>query len=424
MSRKFLYILLFIFITNCGLTKKDKVINDGSIDIFKEDDPIKEEFNSNLKIKKIDNFKLNPFINNNTNNHGNINYDTNFKKLKKFKFSKIKKFNSNQPELFFTNKYEIIFFNGKGTVIKLDRELNKIWEINNYNKKEKKLNPILYFAQVGNKLIVNDNISKMYAIDLQSGNIIWSKYSSSSFNSDIKVFKDLFIAVDFDNIIRGISSSNGKEIWKFQTENSFIKSEKKLSIILKDEIVFFLNNLGDITALDVNNGSLVWQTPTQSNLVYQEAFSLENSDLVFENNSLYFSNNKNQFFSIDARSGIVKWAQSINSSLRPTIIGNLIFTVSNEGYLFVVDDKTGNIIRITDISKNLKKNRDKFKPTGLLHGKYKIFVSFNNGQLYKIDSLTGVVEKVKKIHRSKISRPFILKNSMYLVKDNGLIKIN
>ena len=228
MSRKFLYILLFIFITNCGLTKKDKVINDGSIDIFKEDDPIKEEFNSNLKIKKIDNFKLNPFINNNTNNHGNINYDTNFKKLKKFKFSKIKKFNSNQPELFFTNKYEIIFFNGKGTVIKLDRELNKIWEINNYNKKEKKLNPILYFAQVGNKLIVNDNISKMYAIDLQSGNIIWSKYSSSSFNSDIKVFKDLFIAVDFDNIIRGISSSNGKEIWKFQTENSFIKSEKKL----------------------------------------------------------------------------------------------------------------------------------------------------------------------------------------------------
>ena len=29
----------------------------------------------------------------------------------------------------------------------------------------------------------------------------------------------------------------------FKTENSFIKSQKKLSIILKDEIVFFINNL-------------------------------------------------------------------------------------------------------------------------------------------------------------------------------------
>ena len=66
---------------------------------------------------------------------------------------------------------------------------------------------------------------------------------------------------------------------------------------------------------------------------------LENSDLVFENNTIYFSNNKNEFFSIDARTGIIKWGQSINSSLRPTIIDNLIFTISNEGYLFVIDDK-------------------------------------------------------------------------------------
>ena len=59
----------------------------------------------------------------------------------------------------------------------------------------------------------------------------------------------------------------------------------------------------------LNNGSLVWQTPTQSNLIYQDAFSLENSDLVFENNTIYFSNNKNEFFSIDAKTGIIKWKQ-------------------------------------------------------------------------------------------------------------------
>ena len=208
---------------------------------------------------------------------------------------------------------------------------------------------------------------------------------------------------------------------EFQNRKFIYQISKKLSIILKDEIVF-INNVGDVTALDVNNGSLVWQTPTQSSLIYQDAFSLENSDLVFENNTIYFSNNKNEFFSIDARTGIIKWTQSINSSLRPTIIESLIFTISNEGYLFVLDDQTGNIIRITDILKDFK-HREVIKPTGFIHGKYKLFVSLSNGQLLTINSLTGKREKITKIHRSKISRPFIFQNSMYLIKDNSISKI-
>ena len=422
MNKKFLYILIFIFITSCSLSKEDNEINDGSINIFEKIEPIKNELNPDLKIKSLIKFKNKPFQNNKTNSSGNINFDTNFTKITNYKFSKIKKFKFYQPELFFTNSDEIIFFNGKGTIFKLNQNLKEIWKINNYNKKEKKLNPILYFAQIDNNLIVNDNLSKLYSVDLNTGKILWSKYSNSSFNSDIKVFKDNFYTIDFDNVIRAISSKNGNEIWNFQTENSFIKSEKKLSIVIKDEIIFFINNLGDVTALDVYNGSLVWQTPTQTNTIYENAFSLENSDLVFENNTIYFSNNKNEFYSIDARTGAIKWAQSINSSLRPTIIENLIFTVSNEGYLFIIDDPTGNIIRITDVLKNFK-DKLEIKPVGFIYAKNKVYVSLSNGSLVTINSLTGIQENIKKINNSKISRPYILNNSMYLIKDNALAKI-
>ena len=423
MNKNILYIIILIFLTNCSLSNKEVNENNKSIDIFKKIDPIQRELNSDLKTKKFETFKSKPFLNNLTNSNGNINFETNFEKKKTYKFSKIEKFKSNQPEIFFTNKNDIIFFNGKGTIFKLNENLKEQWKINNYNRKEKKNNPILYFAQIENKLIVNDNLSKMYAIDLVTGKILWSKYSSSSFNSDIKVYNKSFLTLDFDNIIRAISSNDGKEIWRFSTENSFIKSQKKLSIILKDEIVFFVNNLGDITALDVNNGSLIWQTPTQNNLIYQDTFTLENSDIVFENDTIYFSNNKNEFFALEARTGIIKWVQSINSSLRPTIIEGLIFTVSNEGYLFLIDDQTGNILRITDIFKGFK-NRKALKPTGFIHGKYKLFVSLNNGRLLTVDSSTGKQEEITKIHASKISRPFIFKNSMYLIKDNALLKIN
>ena len=86
---------------------------------------------------------------------------------------------------------------------------------------------------------------------MNNGDIIWSKYSLSSFNSDIKIINDNFITIDFDNVIRCFSIKDGKEIWNFKSENSFIKSQKKLSLILKNNIVYFINNLGDVTASEL-----------------------------------------------------------------------------------------------------------------------------------------------------------------------------
>ena len=424
-NKFFLYFFLLILLSNCGFVKKDVVEqNNEGKDIFEKIEPIQKELNPKLNIQLSKLTKEKPFLNNNSNNSGNINFETNFQKTSSYKFKVIKKYEHNQPELIFTDDKNIIFFDGKGSVFKINEDLKEVWKVNNYNKKEKKLNPILYFAQNGQNLIVNDNLSKLYSIKLSNGDVVWSKYNRSSFNSDIKIFKDRFFTIDFDNVIRCFSIKDGKEIWNFKSENSFIKSQKKLSLLLKDDIVFFINNLGDITALDSKNGSLVWQTPTQSNVIYQNAFTLENSDLVFANNSIYFSNNKNEFFSIDIKSGIIKWKQTVNSILRPTVIENLIFSISTEGFLFVIEDQTGNILRINNTLANIKNKNNEVKPIGFVVARNKIYLSLNNGRLLKIDIKTGLQENIYKLHGSKISRPYVLNGNMYLIKDNAIIKTN
>ena len=183
--------------------------------------------------------------------------------------------------------------------------------------------------------------------------------------------------------------------------------------------------MGDISAVDINNGELQWQLPTQSNLVYESSFSLETSDLIADQNNLYFSNNKNEFYSIDINSGSFDWKNSVNSNLRPVLIDNFLITVSIEGFLVVIDKITGNIIKVTDVFNNFNpKKRDQIFPTGFVVGLKNIYLSTNIGRLLVINIKSGKTISTLKIDKDKISRPFVSNQNLYLAKDNAIIKLN
>ena len=204
-----------------------------------------------------------------------------------------------------------------------------------------------------------------------------------------------------------------------------INLHKKLSIIISNKVVYFNNSIGDITAVNINTGDLIWQTSTQPNTIYQDAYSYKASDLVISKNSIIFSNNKNEFFLLDKGTGMIQWKQSINSYVRPTIIDILIFTVSLEGYLVIIDKKSGSIVRATDIFDLFKKKkRKKILPVGFIVAKNYIYLSTSNGRLLLIDFISGKTKVAFKIDNGKISSPIILDKSFYLAKDSSIIRLN
>ena len=435
MNKLFYLLVIFLFLSSCSLdtksglwTKTEKLDSEKKnleVKIFEENEIYERELNIDLKIKLRNDFKKNSFINNLSNNNGVVNFDGSIDKIKKFKFSKIDQFDNYQPELLITKNNNLIFFDDKGTVLNFSSDNELIWKNNYYSKREKKLKPILYFAANEKTLVVADSISKYYAININDGKLNWIKNNIAPFNSQIKIFKDKFFVVDFENILRCFSIKNGTEIWNFKTEKSFIKSQQKLSLIINNNRVIFANTLGDISSIDIETGNLIWQTPTQSSDIYESYFSLKNSDLISENNTIYFSNNQNEFFAIDQRNGVIKWKQNLNSNLRPTYADNLVFTITLEGYFVAIDSRNGNIVRMTNIINKIKKyKKENIKPIGFIVSQDKVYLSLSNGRLIIIETLTGKPIDIKKIDNEKISRPYVLNNDMYIIKDNAILKLN
>ncbi len=429
MTRIFILFLLPLILANCSLNENSKIWNKNkklNIDkntkiIFAEKKISYNELNPNISLN-LSQIKIQNKILDDKNNFGVQKYSGEIKKIKNFRFSKFNnEIETDLKPLFLRDG--IVFFDSKGSVIRFDNDQKIVWKKNYYSKFEKKNNPKLSFGIHGDKLIVVDNLSNLFLINLKNGNLIWKKKNDYPFNSEIKIFDNKFYVIDLKNVLRCYFIKDGSKCWSLETEKTLTITNSKNSLLIAGNLVYFINNLGDLTAADILSGDLMWQLPTQSSDITNITYNFKNSKIVSEGKNIFFSNNKNEFYSINLKNGSINWINDISSSLTPIVIGNFIITFSDNGYLFVIDKEQGNIIKIKDIYKMYKdKNRKKIRPTGFSISQDKIYLSNNDGKLMILDLKTGNVLKTEKIARKIMSEPFLYNNHLFMIKNGSVVQ--
>ncbi len=432
MNKIIILVIALFFLNNCSFNensriwkeKEKKLESQKKLEkVFAETNPVLSEFNPELKIELIK-IKLNNKVVENKNNYGFQNYDGSLNKIANYKFSKLENIDQLNFKPIFL-KDGLIFFDKKGSIIRFNNMQKVLWTNNYYSKAEKKLKPKLYFASDNENLFVFDDIAKFYSVNINSGKLNWIKNNIYPFNSEIKKLGNKIFVVDYKNILRSYNINNGSEYWNLKTEDSFTISNSKYSLIIIDNAIIFSNSIGDITAVDVETGLIIWQLPTQGSNIANESYNFKISKLVSDGNSIFFSNNKNEFYSIDVKTGTINWINDINSNITPILNNNLIFTVSNEGYLFVIDKNKGNIMRVTDLYKNYKiKHRKNIKPIGFTIGKKNLYLTNSDGNMIVADLSLSNVNKIEKVSGNLISEPFIFNQNLFVIRNGSIIKYN
>ena len=432
MNRIIILIIALTFLNQCSLNENSRIWKDKEKKleaqknikkVFLEDKKITTEFNQELKLD-LSIIKFNNKITDNKNNYGSQNYEGLIDKIGNYKFSKFEDINQlNFKPIFLEDG--LIFFDKKGSIIRYNDKTKVLWKKNHYSKPEKKLRPKLDFIQDGENLLITDSIAKYYSVNINSGELNWSKNNIYPFNSDIKKHKNKIFVIDYKNTLRCFNISDGNECWNLKTEDSFTISNSKFSLIVINDKVIFSNSIGDITAVDIETGVIIWQLPTQSSSIINETYNFKISKLVSDGNSIIFSNNKNEFHSIDVKTGTINWINEINSNITPIITENLIFTVSNEGYLIVIEKNNGNIIRVTDLFKNYKlKKRKNINPVGFVIGNTNLYLTNTDGKMIVVDLSLGDIKKIEKISGDFISRPFIFNQNLFVIRNGSIIQYN
>ena len=432
MTRVIILILSLFLLNHCSFNENSRIWKDKEKKleseknikkVFSEEKKISSEFNQELKLD-LTKIKTNNKIIDNKNNYGSQNYGGLLKKIGTYKFGKFEEINQlNFKPVFLDNG--LIFFDKKGSIIRYNNNQKVLWKKNHYSKAEKKQKPKLNFVLDAENLLVTDSIAKYYSININSGELNWSKNNTYPFNSDIKKHKNKFFVIDYKNTLRCYEIQNGNECWNLKTEDSFTISNSKLSLIIVDDLVVFSNSIGDVTAVDIETGLIIWQLPTQSSSIINETYNFKISKLVSDGSSIYFSNNRNEFYSVDFKNGIINWKNEISSSITPVITGNLIFTVSEDGYLLVIEKNKGNIIRVTDLLKNYKlKKRKDIKPVGFAIDDTTLYLTNSDGKMILADLSIGNIKTIEKVSGDFVSRPFIFNQNLFVIRNGSIVQYN
>ena len=313
---------------------------------------------------------------------------------------------------------DIIYSDNTGTIFSINKNGVLNWKKNIYKKIHKKIYKNLVFSMYKNKIFVADNIGFIYAITVQTGELVWIKNHGTPIKSNIQIYKNKIFLINQNNRILCLSIKEGKKIWDIRSAISFIKSQNYLGIAISNNgYLIVLTSTGDLIKLQADTGQVYWNMNVIGSTVGNSTDFFKSSNIILKEDAIFFSA-LSTTYSYDMTTGLLNWSVKLGSHGDPIIDGDNTFIVTDDGYFLNIETKSGKIISSENIFKILKRKRRDTKISGFIMGSNKIYATTINGYLIVSSASNGKVEYFKKIADKILARPIISNGSLYILTSN------
>jgi len=334
----------------------------------------------------------------------------------------------------------IFFSDEKGNIYNYDYVNNKIiWEIKIYDSTYNSIPKNISLLVNNNYLFASDNLGYIYSIDVKNGKVVWQSNYGVSFSSNLNLYKDILYVTNQNGRLYSFNSVDGQKLISFETLSGIINA-KKDNISIFNNVLVFSNDVGNVTALDLDKKKVLWSKNIilQNYLNANKVFSISN--ILIDNSNVYVSSNLGDLYCVQIDTGIVKWSYHFLSSQNHIVNETYLFVLTDNGYVVAFDKNKGNILWSTNINKtpsNIevsksffsisddKKDINEINFYGLILGSNNLYLTSSDGFLYKISATEGKLILKKKINDQLTRAPIIIDNKLIIINNSAsLILIN
>lgn len=206
--------------------------------------------------------------------------------------------------------------------------------------------------QVTSKSIIVKTIdASVMSYNINTGNLLWifqkanSPLTLRSYNSFKVISDDAILLGQPSGRLILLNAITGSPIWEIQIANTQgatdldkVNDVAIRPVLFEKEVCVSSYN-GKLACLDIMTGTLLWS----------KDFSTSKG-LVIDESNLYIVDNDGLIYAFDKNTGRLLWQNKelINRELSSVaFINEKLFTIDEFGNIFIIDNKTGNILSIT-----------------------------------------------------------------------------
>lgn len=210
-------------------------------------------------------------------------------------------------------------------------------------------------------LYVTTSYCELIAFDKNTGRTKFTKKLISPAKGPAVYSKthNILIITSVDNVTHAFNADTGAFLWEHSgmSETGGIVGLAKPAI--SSDIVIVTYKTGEIFALNISNGSIIWENSISKSNVSDSFSSLLahiKASPVISNDVAYIISNAGTTLAINKSTGNIEWENKLHGGIEtPFVNGNAIFFISNNDYLVALNTLNGKefwSINLNSLTKN------------------------------------------------------------------------
>jgi len=275
----------------------------------------------------------------------------------------------------------------------------------------------------GNVVYVTSGLGVIEALNASSGESIWRKEIRVPFHSAPAVYSGRVFAISDDNELFSFDADTGETQWTYQ---GIIESARMLTLpapAVVDDVVIAPFSSGELVALRVQNGSVLWQDALSGGGRLTPLASLNDiaSGPVIADGFVVASAQSGVMNAFDLRTGQRVWSQPAGTLSFPWLAGDFVYAATTNGEIICMSKLDGRLVWLTQLDnfKNDKKRKNKIAWSGPVLVDDKLIVFSSRGAGIEINPFDGSVIREFKAGQGIFVPPVFANGTLYVVSDGA-----
>ncbi|RZJ06317.1 MAG: dehydrogenase [Brevundimonas sp.] len=285
----------------------------------------------------------------------------------------------------------------------------------------------------GGKVFVSSGYRVITALDQATGAVLWTTPVDVPIHGAPTVSGGRVFVVDVENQIQAFDTTTGAQVWSYRGIPEPARIMRASSPAVVGDTVIAPFSSGEVVALRASTGQSVWQqvlSRTSRTSALSEIRDIAGRPVV-SRGTVYAVSHSGVLQAMDIRSGQPKWAPlPIAGVNAPLPVGDVIYVVSKDGELTVINRDTGQIYWSHDLNEGRVRQEGGYfgffdhtvRPewSGPLLASNRLVLTNSDGELVAFDPKTGAQTASLKLGGGAIYlAPAAYNGALYVLTDNG-----